>query len=787
MKAIDTKMVRDLKHMRGQIIAIAFVIVAGVSVYVTMASVSDTLQTTLQSYYADYRFADGFASLRRAPQGLAERLQEVPGVNQVQTRVSAVVNLEIAGFDQPVSGQIVSIPEAGQPVLNRLFIREGRLVRHGREDEVVLNEVFAETHGLRLGDTLTAIISGRRRTLTVVGIALSPEFLYQVQPGMLFPDPERFGVLWMGHSALAAAYGMQGAFNDVSFTLAPGARLQAVIERLDLLLAPYGSQGAYGRQDQISHNLISEELNQLEIMAFMLPLIVLAVAAFLLNIVVRRQISLQREQIAVLKAFGYRDLAVALHYVKMVLVIALAGAALGTGLGVWMGRAMAELYLEFFHFPFLVYRLDWPVVLTAAALTGGASLTGAVLAAQRALRLPPAEAMRPAPPATYRPTIFERLGLQRLLDQPTRIILRNLERQWIKASLTVVGIASACAILVMGLFWGDVFEHIIQVQYGLAQRQDYTVTFAEPTSLSAIHELRSLPGVLYAEPLRSFPVRLKNGHRSYHTVIEGFPPDPYLRRVIDADLQPLSIPAEGLLLTQNLADILEVRPGEQLTVEVMEGRRYERRVPIVGLAEQFLGVGAYMSMEAANRLAGQGAAVSGAFLLIDERHEAELMRALQNRPAVASIVSRDRAIAAYMDTAAETLLVFTFILSLFAGVVALGVVYNSVRISLSERDRELASMRVLGFTRGEIAYILLGEMAVLVLVAIPLGFGMGAVLSAVSAESLQTEMFHFPVILRGGTFALAATVVLIAALLSALLVRRRLNRLDLVGVLKTRE
>src|SRR5690606_30582150 len=242
MKSIDRKMLRDLRGMWGQALAIAFVIVSGVATFVAMTATMDSLQRTLDTYYADYRFADAFASVRRAPERLHERLRRVPGVGQVQTRVVAAVNLEVPGFDEPVTGQIVSIPENGQPVLNRLFLREGRLVRPGREEQVVLNEAFAEVHGLVPGSTFTAIINGRRKALTVVGIGLSPEHLMQVQPGAIFPDPQRFGVMWMGREALAAAYDMQGAFNNATVSLAPGADVREVVDRLDVLLKPYGSQ-----------------------------------------------------------------------------------------------------------------------------------------------------------------------------------------------------------------------------------------------------------------------------------------------------------------------------------------------------------------------------------------------------------------------------------------------------------------------------------------------------------------------------------------------------------------
>jgi putative ABC transport system permease protein len=787
LRALDWKLLRDLLGMRGQVVAIVFVMVAGVASYVSMASVYDTLQGSLELYYREYRFADGFASVRRAPEQVAERLREVPGMAGVETRVAAFVRLQVPGFDDPITGQINSVPEGRQPGLNQLYLRKGRMVRPGMEGEVILNEPFAEAQGLDLGDELEATISGRRRSLMVVGIGLSPPNLMEINPGTLFPDPERFGVLWMGRRALAAALDLEGAFNEVAFTLAPGASIHDVVSRVDRILGPYGGAGAYGRRDHPSHFLITEEFRQLQTMSAFLPAVFLAVAAFLLNIVVSRLIALQREQIAVLKAFGYRDLAVGLHYVKMVLVIALVGAAGGTALGVWAGKALGELYLQFYRFPYLEYTLRPAVLLVAVGLTSGAALAGVLMAVRKAVRLPPAEAMRPAQPALYRTSLVERVGLRRILDPPTRMILRNLGRQPVKASLAVVGTASACALLVSGLFFGDVIDHIVRVQFGVAQREDRMVSFIQPTSMSALHELRGLPGVQYAEPIRSVPVRLRHGHRRYNTAIEGIPGDAYLRRVIDTELNPVSIPREGLLLTDRLADILRVRPGDEVTVEIMEGRRRTRRVPLAGLAEQYIGVAAYMEMEALNRLAGEGQAISGALLMVDERYEEELNRSLRDRPRVAGIVSQERAIRSYMDTAAQSMLVFMFVLSLFAGVIAFGVIYNSMRISLSERDRELASMRVLGFRRREVAYILLGEMALLVLLSIPVGFLLGAGLSALTVAAFQSEMFHFPVILGRRTFALAALVILVAAALSTLLVRRRLDRLDLIGVLKTRE
>lgn len=787
MRALNQKLLRDSWQMRGQLLAIMLVVVAGMATFVGMRGVMHALQETQGAYYTAYRFADGFASVRRAPERVAQELRTVPGIGDVETRVRASATVDIPGFDKPVIASIQSVPEGRASRLNQLFIREGRRVAPGSDDEVLVNEVFAEAHGLQEGDTFTVTIRGRQQRLAVVGIALSPEVVIQVQPGGLFPDRERYGFLWMSRRALAAASDMQGAFNNVAFSLAPGASLDDVLARVDLILDRFGGGDAIGRADQSSHALLAFEFDQLRTTSTVLPLVFLLVAAFLLNIVVARLVNLQREQIAMLKAFGYSDYAVGAHYLLLVLGVVTAGAVLGTAAGLWIGQAMGQLYLAFFRFPELAWAFEWHVALIGFIVTAGASLVGVIGAVARAVRLPPAEAMRPAAPPTYRPTLLERVGLQRFFDQPTRMILRNLERQPVKSALTVTGMAAACAILVLGLFFTDAMDYLVEVQFTVIQREDLTVTFTEPTAPRALYEMASLEGVTYAEPFRAVPVRLHHEHRTQDTSLEGIPPAPYLRRIVDTALEPIPIPAEGIVLSDRLAHTLQVSPGDRIRVEVREGARRTHSVPVVGLAEQFIGVGAYMDVEALHRLIGEGPALSGVFLMIDKDVSDALQQTILDRPQVAGVVSQDRAVEGFEETSAENLLVFTFILSLFAGVIAFGVIYNSARITLSERDRELASLRVLGFTRGEISYILIGEIALLTLVALPLGFALGAAGAAGVLAVLETDLYQIPFALSRATFATAATVVLASAVASSAILRRKLHTLDLIAVLKTRE
>jgi putative ABC transport system permease protein len=787
MKALNRKLARDLWGMKGQALAIALVITSGVATFVMSLSMMDSLRLTQSVFYRDHGFAHVFASLKRAPEEVRERIVRIPGVEQVETRVVADVKLDIEGYPDPVSGRLVSVPDHGEPLMNRLYIREGRYLDPGREDEVLVSEAFAEAHGFSPGDILGTIINGKSKVLTIAGIAVSPEYIYQLKPGTLVPDFERYGILWMARTPLGTAYDMEGAWNDAVMRLGADAEPDAVIERVDLVLEQYGGLGAVGREDQISHRYLSEEFRMLGRMATIYPVIFLGVAAFLLNVVMSRLISTQREQAATLKAFGYRNMDIGIHYLQLVAVIVATGVSGGILLGVWLAKGLGALYMEYYRFPFLIYRLEPHVAAIGALVSMAAAAAGTLYSIWRSAKLPPALAMRPEPPARYRETRLERLGLGGLLSEPTRMIARNLERRPVKSLLSVVGIALSCAILILGRFFGDAVDFMVGVQFGLAQREDLSVTFVEPTSRRALHELSSLPGVEFVEGFRSVPARLRHEHRSYRTSILGVEPAGVLYRLLDVELEPFAVPPEGIVLTDHLGTILGAGPGDRITVEVLEGARPVREATVAGLVKQYVGVSGYMDMEALNRLMREGNAVSGAYLAADSRAWPEIFGKLHDMPRVVGTEARETAVQNFYETMSEQVLTFALVATLLAATIAFGVVYNSARIALSEKTRELASLRVLGFTRGEISYILLGELAIITVVAIPLGFLMGRGLCAYIRAQIETDLFRIPLVLEPSTYAFASAVVLASAVLSALAVMRNLNRLDLVAVLKTKE
>lgn len=787
MKILDRKILRNLWGMKGQAIAIALVIASGAATFIMSMSTMHSLKLTQATFYNEYRFAEGFSSLKRAPEGLSTRIREIPGVDRVMTRVVAPVSIDIPNFPDPVKGHFYSIPDTGEPLLNKLFLRDGRMPEPFREDEVVVGEAFAEAHDFSPGDEIGVIINGKHKDLTIVGIALSPEHIYQMPPGAVFPDFERYGIIWMGRRALATAYDMEGAFNDVVLSLSSGARINDVTDGMDRLLKPYGGFGAYGRKDQLSHRYLSEELRGLEKMASIFPIIFLGVAAFLLNVVISRLVSIQREEVAALKAFGYSNFIIGLHFVKLILLIVFAGVTVGTIGGFWLGKGMGTIYMEFYRFPFLKFELQPGVAVIAALVSAAAAVLGTLHSIRKTALLPPAQAMQPEPPPVYKETTIERLGLKHLFSQPTRMIIRHIGRRPVKSTLSIIGIAFSCAIMMVGSFQEDALDHIVDIQFGLSQREDISVMFIEPTSRSALYELQSIEGVEHGEPFRAVHARLRFRHRSYRTAVQGIEPRSDLHRVLNTELRPVNLPTSGIVLTDHLGTMLGVSVGDKLIVEVLEGNRPVLEVPVVAFISQYIGVSAYMDLAALNRLMHEGNAISGVYLATDPRYHTGIFKRLKGSPRVAGTEIREKAIAKFYETMGETMLIFTFINTILAGIIAFGVVYNSARIALSERSRELASLRVLGFTRGEISYILLGELSVLTFAAVPLGFIIGRVMCDFIAEGLKTDIMRVPLVLEPDTYAFAALIVLASACISGLIVRRRLDHLDLIAVLKTKE
>ena len=784
MRSLNRKLFRDLGKMKGQTIAVSVVMACGLAMMIMARSLIFSLESARAEYYERNHFADVFADLKRAPNDVRAQLVQIPGAACVETRVTGRMTLDLPGLAEPADGMILSLPDDRPQQLNLLFLRTGRLPQNGARGEVVVSEAFAEAHAFRPGNTIPAIIRGQRQVLTIVGVALSPEYVFEARPGETLPDNKRFGVFWMNERDLSTALDLHGAFNNVLVDVAPGQDIAPILAELDRILAPYGALGAYGRKDHPSAVRLSDELRILHGLALVFPGAFLSIAAFMSSAVLTRLVRLQREQIAQLKAFGYSSWEVGIHYLQFAIAIVGVGTTLGSGFGYWLGGNIVRVYHRFFRFPSLDFHPDYSAVGIALLVSAGAAFIGVIGAVRQAVRLPPAEAMRPEPPADFRPSFIERAGLSHLVSTSVRMALRNLERRPWQALFTGIGLALATGLPVIPGTMAEGINYLLSFQWDMAQRQDITVALQEPGSAQALSELNHLPGVLLAEPFRTVPARLRFGHRSRKLAVSGVPRDANLNRLLDSNGHTIPLPADGLIISAKLAEILGAQPGDTIRLEVEEGERPVREALLAGVFTDYAGVAAYMEIESLHRLMREGDTVSGAYLAIDNRSHADFMQKVKETPRIATMMLKEMVRQSFKKTTAETITMMQTLYFSFSVVVAFGVVYNSARIALSERNRDLATLRVIGFTNREVTGVLISELVILTLLALPAGLAFGSGIAAWIIHAASTESVRLPLRLTSHTYAVAVLIVVFSAAFSFIVVARRIRELDLLSVLK---
>ena len=787
MNALDRKLLRDFQRLWAQALAIALVLACGVAILLTTFGTYISLEDTRSAYYERNRFADVFADANRAPLWLMQEVRQIDGVLAADARISKFAVLDVPGQEETVTARLLSLPDNGNLQLNLPVLREGRLPSPGSDHEVAVNQPFAKANNLRPGDTFRANLNGYQRVLTLTGTLLSPEFIYTIGPGALMPDNEAFGIVWMRQTAISAAYDMQGAFNNVTLKLGRNANIDDVIDRLDDMLAPYGGLGAYGRDVQLSNSFIDSELEQQRTGAIILPPIFYAISAFLVSMVIGRIIALERSEIGLLKAIGYSNTEVCIHYLLLAILIALAGTLIGWAAGTWLARALARLYAQFFDFPYLIYNLSYTAYALSGLLAIASAGLGAARSAMRAARLPPAVAMAPPAPPRFKRRFLDQILTALHLSQPVMMILRSLMRWPVRSAFTVLGFALAAAVLVASGFFTSALDEMIDTTFNRSNRQDAILLFDPGVPEAALASVTRLPGVLRAEGQQFQSAVLRNGHLEKEAAIEARRPGADLARIISTDGQAIDPPGHGLLLSRRLAAQLAVRPGDVIEVEFLGGINETHKVPVTEVVTQYVGLGAYMDIETLSRLLRQAPQITVANLKVDPKALPELHHVLKTTPNLSGLVLLDKMQRSFEATIRENVVIMTTIYLTVAVLITIGVAYNGARIQLSERARELASLRILGFSHGEVSFILLGETMLLALIAQPLGWLFGAGIATALAEGSSSDLYAIPLVLKPAGFATASLVVLAAALISSLAVRRRLDRLDLVQVMKTRE
>ena len=786
MAMLNRKLLRDLWRVKGQVLAIVLVIGSGIALLVMSRGMMASLDTTMKTYYARYRVADAYAPAKRAPNRILADIKSIDGVSSVDGRIVGAGLVDLPEVRAPISARLVSIDAGAQGRINDIHLVRGRIPDPANADDVLVLDPFAAAHGLKPGDSIAVTMHGVKHVFRIVGAALSPEFIYTIPPGDFASDPARYAVLWIGKAAMEAAFDLDGAFNEAVITYAHEANEPEILGNLDRVLAPYGATGAYSRADQISNKYLVEELKQLGTMDRVMTPLFLAVSAFLLNIVMTRLIQTERTQIGLLKSFGFTNASVAAHYLMFAMTVAILGAIIGWAGGLQLGRMITEIYQKYFYFPFLIFEPEYRTLNAALLASGSTAVLGGFFAVSASVRLTPAIAMRPPAPPNYSRGGF--VGAEMFgIDQPTRMFLRRIVRTPMRTCLTVFGIGAAMGLAVMMRFNENAVSYMLETSFNVIDRSDVMVSYAEPLSESTIHEFSHIDGVLYSEPFRAAPALFSFEGKQRLGSVSGLPEAPFLNRALDADLNEIKSSGDGVILARQFEDILGIKVGDMLSIEVREGRRPALEAPVIGFVEALLGTPAYMRAEALSRVLKEPERISGAYLKIDPARRDDIYAALKDMPMAAGVSLRREAYANFKKLLDEGPGTFRAILLVISIIIAIGVVYNNARIAFIERERDLATLRILGFTKIETGYVLLGELAALTIIALPVGAVIGYLLWTYVATAMSTDLYTIPIVINPSGFGYAAIVVIIAAFGAGALVQRDINKFDLVPVLKSRE
>lgn len=778
------KMWRELRENKAAYLACISVIAIGLMLFTSMSVIYEGLSDAKNNFYTDYQFADGFAHVRGISQTQVDRLSFEEGVAHLEGRMVKDARVLFPDREENIFLRLVSIIPEQKTRLNDVMIVDGVLPTAGSRG-ILLDPGFLEANGLRPGDTIPVIIAGKQVELTVAGAALSPEFVYAMRTPMdIYPDPATFGVAWMPLGVMQNLFGDE-SLNDIVFTLSAGHTYEDVESRLKPRLESFGLESIYARENQLSEAILEQEIRAMESMVTSIPLLFLIVAATILYVLLKRMVEQQRGQIGILKAFGYSSREILFHYISYALIIGALGGLLGSLLGFWLSYPMMKMYEEFFTLPGLTGQFSLNYLVLGVLLSTGFGVLAGYFGSKGVLKLQPAEAMRPPAPPLAKQTLLERWRLywDNLTVQgkmATRNTFRNLGRSF----FTLIGVMFAFSLIATTGYFLSMTDVLVLDQFTKVQTHDVKVVFAAPLdSWDAQLELSRAPGVNRFESYLEVPATLNHKWYEKGTVILGIEQNSEMYNLLSSDGVKVALPSAGIILSQNLAEKLQAKVGTRLEVESPYAKDSPVYIEVVDIVPQYLGSNAYMEINALGRLLGQGNISTAALLSVEEGAFPYLKDRYRESKGVFSVEKKDAMLLKFSELM-ESYGYTYWILALFGMLTGFAVIYNSGIVSLSERKRELASLRVMGMTPREVLQVLAFEQWFVSIFGMLAGVPMTMLFLQGMASAMDEDLFSIPVILELRPFIIGALGTVASIWLTHWVILRKIRKLSMVEVLK---
>ncbi|WP_031516889.1 ABC transporter permease [Desulfofalx alkaliphila] len=792
MNSLNKKLWRTVLSTKGQFLAVAAVVMLGMTVFIAMVTTYHNLEATQDKYYKDNNFADHYFHVINAPQEIVSRIEDLPGVLKVTGRIQKDVPVlkednqrataRLTGYWLPIENEINGI----EITSGQIFDEHG----HGGKYEVLLDPQYAEANKLSFNDTLTIAAEGKQVTLTVAGTAIGPEFVYPIKDAStLIPDYETFGIFYVPNALAQQFLNLPGQINQILIIFAPGADKDATVRQIENILEPYGNLTNYPRDDQISHALLQAELDQLLTTSQSLPVIFLLVAALIQFVIISRLVKSQRLQIGIMKALGYHNRQIMWHYAGYAMLVAVTGLVLGSVLGVVLAGYLTRVYALYFNLPEAMGGISMPAIVLGAFLCMGTAMAAGFVATRGILKINAAHAMRPEPPKGTGKVIFENWPwFWRRLDPSWKMALRGVLRNRLRFAITTLGVVLAVGLLVVSWFFNDSIDYLLEQHFYREQKYDLIVRFDAPVKDNELLYISQLDGVIKTEPIFEMPVKMAFGDKTADDTLLGLPTDVSLKMLVGEQGQQLWLPTNGILMDRRTAHDLGVNIGDKVKVETQLGigPSHQDYLTVMGINRQFVGGGSYINISQLNRLIGEHQVVTGAMLKVEHGKALPVEEQLNKIIGVSSVLSRQKELDNFYQHL-EMMVYFTGVMVIFAGVLGFAIVYNSSLINFYERKNELASLKVIGFSNREISNLLLKETAIQTVLGIALGLPFGRAMAHGYINAVSTDMFIIPVIIYPMTYILSAIGGIIFVMVAFKYANRGIRKLDMVEALKYRD
>jgi len=800
-------MFRELKENKGAYFACVVIITIGLMFFTAFSIVVENLYTAQENFYQKQNFAEGFAEIKAMPLAEISKLQRIEGIRDIQGRLSKEVQVLNINSKKPynnIKGALHKTPNNEENVYLRLYSVDTKkakpingvfLEKGSALDNNILNvwidSKFFVANNLELNDTLEIIAQGKKRTLRIVGTGSNPEFIYALRNASdLFPSPETFGIAYLPHDMMKILFEEGSSVNNLVYTLEPGADYQEVEDRLKAKLKPYGLISIYPREDQVSHMLLSQELTSLEGMAQSMPVIFLAVACMILYIMLKRTIENQRGQIGILKAFGYTQKEILCHYLSFALTIGLGGGILGGISGSLLAAPLTTLYETFFTIPGLKSEFSYSYLLMSILLTLAFTLFAGYQGCKGILRLEPAEAMHPPAPPTGKNILLEKIPIfWSTLTVQGKMSLRSMIRHPGRTIFMFLGIMFTFALISSPWILWDITEKMMFDQYEKIETYDAKINLTVPLNQQQLEqELSRLPGVKKAESRAEIPVTLKNNWYKKDLVLMGVPLNSALYNIRNSQGLKIEPSEKGILLSERLATLLNAHIGTQLKLEsaLAKDPTKAKTIVVKGIIPQYIGLNAYMELNSLQALLEQGDISTTIMLRLDEQGLSALKEKYRNSTLIAGIEDKK----ALLRQSKELMGSFSgsiYIFLILGVIIGFAIIYNISLTTVSERNRELASMMVLGMTPQEVLSVITFEQWFTSIFAMLAGIPLTKLFLVSMDQLINSDLYSMPTNVNS-TGILAGFLVTIACIrIAQLAAARRIKHLSLVGALKASE